>query len=491
MPLGNGDSPRRIESGDDYVASLRGRNLRVFLFGELVDEPVDHPLIRPSINAVAETYDLALQEPELATAESPLTGKRVNRFLHVAQSADDLVAQNMMQRKLGQKTGTCFQRCVGMDAFNSLYSVTYEIDERHGTSYHERLKAFLTTMQERNYVVGGAMTDVKGDRGKAPHEQADPDLFVHVTRRTEDGIWLKGAKAHQTGCINSHWIIAMPTMRLGPKDADYAVVAAFPVDAPGITYIYGRQSCDTRSLEGGSIDVGNAEFSGQEAMVVLDDVFVPWSHVFMHGEHEFASMLVERFTCYHRRSYVCKTGVGDVLIGAAAQVAEYNGADGASHIKDKLVQMTHLNETMYAAGIASSYRAQPTKSGCYLNDDMLANVCKHHVTKMPFEMGRLAQDLAGGLVSTAPSEKELTHPEIGALLDKYLRGRADVPTEARIRILRLIENMTMGRNAVGYLTESLHGAGSPQAQRIQIGRQMRLDFKKALARRLAGIDGSD
>ena len=491
MALGNGDRPPRIESGDDYIASLRGRNLRVFLFGELVDEPVDHPMIRPSINAVAETYDLALREPEVATVESSLTGKPVNRFLHVAQSASDLVAQNMMQRKLGRNTGTCFQRCVGMDAFNALFSVTYEIDEKHGTPYHDRLKAFLTTMQERNYVVGGAMTDVKGDRSKAPHEQADPDLFVHVTKKNDEGVWLKGAKAHQTGCINSHWIIAMPTMRLGPKDEDYAVVAAFPVDAPGITYVYGRQSCDTRSMEGGSIDVGNAEFSGQEAMVVLDDVFVPWSHVFMHGEHEFASMLVERFTCYHRRSYVCKTGVGDVLIGAAAQIAEYNGADRASHVKDKLVQMTHLNETMYAAGIASSHQAKPTKSGCYLNDDMLANVCKHHVTKMPFEIGRLAQDLAGGLVSTAPSEKELTHPELGALLEKYLKGRADVPTESRIRILRLIENMTMGRNAVGYLTESLHGAGSPQAQRIQIGRQMDLAVKKRLARKLAGIDPRD
>ena len=488
MPLGNGEAPPRIETGDDYVESLRGRNLRVFLFGELVDEPVDHPMIRPSINAVAETYDLAVAEPELATVHSALSGRRINRFLHVATSAEELVSQNMMQRKLGQNTGTCFQRCVGMDAFNSLYSVTYEIDEKHGTPYHERLKTFLTEMQERNYVVGGAMTDVKGDRSKAPHQQDDPDLFVHVTERNEDGIWLKGAKAHQTGCINSHWIIAMPTMRLGPNDEDYAVVAAFPVDAPGITYIYGRQSCDTRSMEGGSIDVGNAQFSGQEAMVVLDDVFVPWSHVFMHGEYEFASMLVERFTCYHRRSYVCKTGVGDVLIGAAAQVAEYNGAEKASHIKDKLVEMTHLNETMYAAGIASSHQAKATKSGCYLNDDMLANVCKHHVTKMPFEMGRLAQDLAGGLVSTAPSEKEFAHPELGALLEKYLKGRADVPTEARIRILRLIENMTLGRNAVGYLTESLHGAGSPQAQRIQIGRQMELDKKKALARRLAGID---
>jgi 4-hydroxybutyryl-CoA dehydratase/vinylacetyl-CoA-Delta-isomerase len=491
MPLGNGDTPARIESGEDYIKSLRGRNLRVFLFGELVEEPVDHPMIRPSINAVAETYDLAIRDPEVATVESSLTGKRVNRFLHVAQSAQDLVAQNMMQRKLGQNTGTCFQRCVGMDAFNSLYSVTYEIDEKHGTSYQQRLKAFLTTMQERNYVVGGAMTDVKGDRSKAPHEQEDPDLFVHVTKRNDEGIWLTGAKAHQTGCINSHWIIAMPTMRLGPADKDYAVVAAFPVDAPGITYIYGRQSCDTRSMEGGSIDVGNAKFSGQEAMVVLDEVFVPWSHIFMDGEHEFASMLFERFTCYHRRSYVCKTGVGDVLIGAAAQAAEDNGVDKASHVKDKLVQMTHLNETMYAAGIASSHQARATKSGVYLNDDMLANVCKHHVTKMPFEMGRIAQDLAGGLVSTAPSEKDLKHPELRALLDKYLRGRADVPTESRIRILRLIENMTMGRNAVGYLTESLHGAGSPQAQRVQIGRQMDLDFKKRLARRLAGVQSKD
>ena len=487
MPLGNGDAPTRIENGKDYIESLRGRGLRVFLFGDLIEEPVDHPIIRPSINAVAETYDLAVREPELATTESPLTGKRTNRFLHIAESADDLVAQNMMQRKLGQNTGTCFQRCVGMDAFNSLHSVTYEIDEKHGTPYHDRLNAFLTTMQEHNYVVGGAMTDVKGDRSKAPHEQDDPDLFVHVAKRSEAGVWLRGAKAHQTGCVNSHWIVAMPTMRLGPADEDYAVVAAFPVDAPGITYIYGRQSCDTRSMEGGSIDVGNAAFSGQEAMVVLEDVFVPWSHVFMDGEYEFASMLVERFTCYHRRSYVCKTGVGDVLIGAAAQAAEHNGVEKASHVKDKLVQMTHLNETMYATGIASSHQGKPLRSGVYLNDDMLANVCKHHVTKMPFELGRLAQDLAGGLVSTAPSEEELEHPELKALLEKYLKGRADIPTEERIRVLRLIENMTMGRNAVGYLTESLHGAGSPQAQRIQIGRQMNLDFKKWLARRLAGI----
>jgi 4-hydroxybutyryl-CoA dehydratase/vinylacetyl-CoA-Delta-isomerase len=276
-------------------------------------------------------------------------------------------------------------------------------------------------------------------------------------------------------------------MRLGPADRDYAIVAALPVDAPGITYIYGRQSCDSRSMDEGSIDAGNARFSGQEAMIVFDDVFIPWERVFMDGESEFAAMLVERFTCYHRRSYVCKTGVGDVLIGAAATVADYNGVEKVSHIRDKLVEMTHLNETIYGTGVAASYQGVAMKSGVYLPDEMLANVCKHNVTRFPYEIGRLAQDIAGGLMVTMPSEKEFRHPELGPLIEKYLKGRADISTEDRMRILRLIENMTLGRNAVGYLTESMHGAGSPQAQRIQIARTMQIEFKKQLAKTLAGI----
>lgn len=476
-----------IRTGEEYIESLRGRKLKVYLFGELVDEPVDHPMIRPSINAVAETYDLAVREEELASAHSSISGLQVNRFLHIAESAQDLVLQNKMQRKLGQNTGTCFQRCVGMDALNSLHSTTFEIDEKHGTNYHQRLLDFIKMVQKENHVIGGAMSDPKGDRSKGPSEQIDPDLFTRVVDQDDKGVYISGAKAHQTGCINSHWIIIMPTMRLTENDKDWAIVGAFPADAEGVTYIYGRQSCDTRSMEEGDIDDGNAMFSGQEALIVLDRVFIPWERVFMHGEYEFASMLVERFTCYHRRSYVCKTGVGDVLIGAASTIADYNGVPKVSHIKDKLIEMTHLNETIFAAGIASSHQGHKMKSGAYLNDDMLAQVCKHNVTRFPYEIGRLAQDIAGGLVVTLPSEKDLRHPEIGPVLKKFLAGRKGVDVENRARILRLIENMTLGRNAVGYLTESMHGAGSPQAQRIQIARQMQLGYKMNLAKKLAGI----
>jgi 4-hydroxybutyryl-CoA dehydratase/vinylacetyl-CoA-Delta-isomerase len=478
---------QKIVTGQDYIQSLRDRKLAVYLMGQKLQEPVDHPMVRPSINAMAMTYDLALEDPELASADSLLTGQRVNRFLHIATSADEVMLQNQLQRRLGQLTGTCFQRCVGMDALNALYSLTYDMDAKYATPYHARLLEFIRQMQTHNYVMGGAMTDVKGDRSKAPSAQTDPDLYLHVSRRSPEGIYVRGAKAHQTGCLNSHWLIVMPTLRLQPGEEDYAIVGALPVDAPGITYVLGRQASDTRYLEG-ELEAGNARFSGQEALIIFEDAFIPNELVFMNGETDFSALLVERFTAFHRRSYVCKAGVGDVLIGAAATAAQYNGVENASHIRDKLVEMTCLNETIYATGIASSYRSRPTASGAYLCDELLANVCKQQVTRITYEMARLAQDLAGGLLVTMPSEADYRHATVGPLVDKYLRANPDIPTEHRMRILRLIENLTLGRNAVGYLTESLHGAGSPQAQRIQIQRQMDLPFKQALAKKLAGIE---
>ena len=480
-----------ITTGEEYIESLRGRGVKVHLLGERVEEPVDHPIIRPSINSLRMSYDLAIQDPELATAWSPLINAQVSRFLHIVESPHDLVMKNRMQRRMGQLTGTCFQRCAGLDTISVLHSITFDIDQKHGTPYHQRYLDFLKLAQQHNIIIGAGMTDPKGDRSKRPAEQADPDLFLHVTRRTEEGVYITGAKAHMTGGLNSHWICVMPTQNLQEADRDYAIIGLVPGDAEGLTYIYGRQSCDTRALEAGDIDKGNAQFGGQETLVIFDDVFIPWEHVLMDGEYEFAQELVTRFTAYHRASYVCKTGLGDVLVGAAASIAEYNGADHASHVKDKLVEMTHLNETIYSSGIASSYEAKPLASGIYMNDPMLANICKHNVTRFPYEISRLTQDLAGGIMVTLPSQADFEHEETGALLDKYLRGRASVSTEERVRMLRLIENMTLGRNAVGYLTESMHGAGSPQAQRIQITRGMELEAKKALARTLAGVIATD
>ena len=479
-----------LMTGEQYIESIRKMNMQVYMFGKKVDCPVDDPILRPSLNSVRRTYDLA-QMPEyqdLMTAISPETGKVINRFTHIHRSTGDLVKKVKMQRLLGQKTAACFQRCVGMDAFNAVYSTTYETDKKYGTHYHDNFVKFMLYVQEHDLTVDGAMTDPKGDRSKAPHEQADPDIFLRVVERRPDGIVVRGAKAHQTGVLNSHEVIVMPTISMKPEDKDYAVSFAVPMDTPGIYMIIGRQSCDTRKTEGSEMDVGNAEFGGVEALTVFDDVFVPNDRIFQNGETEFSGMMVERFAGYHRQSYGgCKVGVGDVLIGAAAVAADYNGAAKASHVKDKLIEMTHLNETLYCCGIACSAEGHPTESGAYLIDLLLANVCKQNVTRFPYEIVRLAEDIAGGLMVTAPSEADFRDPKLGPVIEKYLKGVNGVSTENRLRILRLIENLALGTAAVGYRTESMHGAGSPQAQRIMIARQGNLEHKKQLAKALAHI----
>lgn len=478
-----------MKTADQYLDSLRKLKLKVYFFGEKIENPVDYPLTKPSQNSVALTYSLA-HDPkyaDLMTAKSHLTGERINRFTHIPQNSEDLVKKVKMLRLLGQKTGACFQRCVGMDALITLSSLTFEMDQKLGTKYYARFNEFLKYIQREDLMCNGAMTDVKGDRSLRPSQQKDPDMYVRVVEKRKDGIVVRGAKAHQTGAINSHEIIAMPTLAMREDDRDYAVSFSTPSDAEGILHIIGRQASDTRRLEGGEIDVGNAKYgvAGHEALVVFDDVFVPWERVFMCGEYEFSGSFVERFASYHRQNYGgCKTGVGDVLIGAAATIAEYNGVQDASHVRDKITEMVHLNETMYACGLACSYEGYRLPSGTYFVNPLLANATKQNVTRFPFEMARLAMDIAGGLVATLPSERDLKHPEVGKYVEKYLKGNASVPTEDRVRMIRLIENMALG---VG-MVESLHGAGSSQAQRITILRHADLEAKKKLSKHLAGIE---
>ena len=364
-----------LMTGKEYIESMRKLDLQVYMFGKKVENPVDNPILRPSLNSVRATYDLA-QMPEYEDLMTVTLddGRKINRFTNIHRNADDLVKKVKMQRLCGQKTASCFQRCVGMDAFNAVYSTTYETDEAYGTNYHENFKKFMKYCQDEDLVIDGAMTDPKGDRGLSPSEQKDPDLYLRVVERREDGVIVRGAKAHQTGIVNSHEVLVMPTISMTEKDKDYAISFAVPTDTKGILMIVGRQSCDTRKLENSDMDVGNAEFGGMEALVVFDDVFVPNDRIFMNGEYDFSGMLVERFAGYHRQSYGgCKVGVGDVLIGASALAAEYNGAARASHIKDKLIEMTHLNETLYCCGIACSSEGQKTKSGNYMIDLLLAN----------------------------------------------------------------------------------------------------------------------
>ncbi len=473
---------------EQYLDSLRRLEPVIYCNGRKIASVADDPMTRPHVNSAAMTYELAFdpQYEDLMTTTSNLTGKKINRFTHLHQSTDDLVKKVKMLRMIGQQTGTCFQRCVGFDALNATFIVTHKVDKECGTDYHKRFVEYMKYVQENDLMVAGSMTDVKGDRGKKPGQQADPDLFVHVVERRPDGIVIRGAKAHQTGMVNSHEMLVLPTTNLGAGDKDYAVACALPVDAPGVVHIFGRQTNDGRRLDG-DIDTGNAEYAivGGETLTVLNDVFVPWERVFMCGEYQYAQEYVETFASYHRQNYGgCKVGVADVIIGATASMADYNGVPGASHIKDKLIEMIHQAETMYNCSIACSAEGHRTEAGNYYVNTLLANTVKLNCTRTMYEISRLAHDIAGGFIATLPYEADYRAPETGPLIDKYFAANPAVPTEHRIRMARLLENMTGGTA----LAEAMHGAGSPQAMRVMLYREANLEHKKGLARKLAKID---
>jgi len=214
-----------MKTGAEYIESLRKLKPLVYFEGKQIESVVDHPLTKPHVNSAAVTYDIAFDPAfeDLGTAVSHLTGKKINRFTHIHQSTEDLVKKVKMLRMISQRTGTCYQRCVGFDAINAAYSTTYDMDQKLGTSYFPRFLEFLKHIQETDEMIAGAMTDPKGDRSLRPGQQADPDLFVHVVDKNDKGIVIRGAKCHMTGMVNSHWMLVMPTTALVEEDKDYAV----------------------------------------------------------------------------------------------------------------------------------------------------------------------------------------------------------------------------------------------------------------------------
>ena len=476
-----------IRTKEDYIKSLKDLDHVLYYRGERVEDVTEHPAFIPHINSAGKTYELALQQEheDLLTATSHLTGSTINRFTHTHQSIEDLIKKVQMLRLIGHETGSCFQRCVGWDALNAVYMPTHEIDEQRGTSYHARFREYLEKIQSENFMLVGGMTDPKGDRSKPPGQQPDPDQFLHVCERRDDGVVVRGAKAHQTGAANSHEVLLMPTQALREGEEDYAIVCAVPLDADGVIQIFGRQTNDGRKLERGA-DIGNPGYGlvGGETLMVFEDVFVPTDRVFMCGEIEFAGPLVERFATLHRQNYGgCKGGLSDILIGACALCSEYQGTIKASHIRDKLAEMVHLTETVYSSSVACSALGSRTPSGAYYPDPLLANCTKLNITRNIYEIARLAHDIAGGIMATMPSESDLKSPQIGKYVEKYLTGVGGIDAENRYRIIRLIENMTGGTS----LVESMHGAGSPQAQKVMYGRLGKLEMKKKMAKKLAGI----
>jgi 4-hydroxybutyryl-CoA dehydratase/vinylacetyl-CoA-Delta-isomerase len=480
-----------MKTGKEYIESIKAMNFELYIDGGKINNVYDHPQVKPAIDAVAETYDFAYK-PELQDqflTKSHLTGETISRFQHVPQNNDDLIRKVSITRFANRYLGCCSFRCA-QNIFAPLLYTTRKIDKDKGTHYHENALNWVKKMQKEDLLGCPAITDPKGDRRIQASKQPDPDMYLRVVDKSKSGIVLRGAKLCQTGAILSHEKLVLPCTTHQAGDEDYAVVCAVPGNAPGLINISVRQPQDDRRKQGVEIDLGNIKYGVHECVVIFNDVFVPWERVFMCGELEYLDEFNNMFGACHRPTTGgCKSGWADVLIAATELMATNNGLRNVSHVKDKLTDMIAVSETMFSCGIAAAARGFELPGAGYLPDPVLANNAKYYISKAVYELIRLAEDITGGILACCPSEKELKNPEISPYLERFLKGVDSTPAEHRIRIVRLIENISWGLGSI--LHSATHGGGSGQACKMLLYEfsQVTPYRKEALmsAKRLCGI----
>lgn len=474
-----------MRTSKEYLERLAGMKKNIYLDGKVIGR--DDPTVIARSKAIQLTFDL-VDDPQyrsLLTAVSHISGKTINRFTHIHQSPEDLLKKQKMTRRLCNITGGCIQRCMGIDAMNALSVATKNCDLRYGTHYHERWLKYLAYFQENDLVCAGAQTDSKGDRGLRPGQQEDPDQYVHVVEKREDGVVVKGAKLHNTMAPYADEIIVLPTRALQKNEKDYAIAFALPADTEGI-YLIGRDG--GYAERGPGLEAPIADIGDIESMTVLDNVFVPNERIFLNGETDIGGGLALFFALYHRHSYTgCKPGTGDVLTGTAALIADYLGIEKLGHVKEKLAEMISVTELVYAAGIASSLNSTRSAAGTQVPNVIYANVGRRHAGHNIFHEFNTLVDIAGGLPATLPMSKEYNSPIVGDFVRKYVTRRHGVSAENQYRANHLISDLLTSEYASIMQIAGVHGGGSPIMEDIAIMGNYDLESKKKMAKYLAGI----
>ena len=487
--LATRDGTARLMTSADYRESLRRCRPIVYVDGHRIDSVADASSLQPGVNALGFSYDLA-HDPAAAplmTALAPASGRTVNRMLHIDEAAGDLLDKLEAVRLLCQETG-CAQRYLAHDALNALGQSSARLDDASGRGeYRARFGAYLQHVQDEDLSLGIAMTDAKGDRSRRPHEQANPDTYVHIVERGAKGIVISGTKAIVTGAPYMHELLVMPCRNMVREDADFAVCCAVPVDAAGITIIARPAGRPGDKLEHGAA-LFSRRYGQSTAVVVFDRVFVPWERVFLAGEWEHSGALTYHYATHHRHTCIgARAGFGDLLIGAGALMCEANGFDPGetASLREPMVELIKITEGFFACGVAASvYGTRDEHSGSFMPEPVFANIGKLLLATQIYDMHRLAHEVSGGLIVALPGPDEDHNPATAATLAEVLRANPAVPYDKRIEVARFVEDLTASYQGGGYSVISLHGGGSPAAMKQEIWRRYPVGSKVDLVERL-------
>ncbi|MGO9453675.1 MAG: 4-hydroxyphenylacetate 3-hydroxylase N-terminal domain-containing protein [Candidatus Binataceae bacterium] len=474
-----------LRTAEQYKASLRdGR--AVFFRGEKVPDVTAHPVIGIAVEHASLDYRMA-DDPkyrELAVVKEG--SDEYSRYFHIPKNGDDLLKRSALIAASTREGATLVVliKEIGSDALLALNIIGERMAAAGKPEYRERIRKFHRHCRDNDLAVAVAQTDVKGDRALGPTQQDHPDYYVRIVEERPDGIIVRGAKVHTSVSTNTNEMIVLPTRAMRAEDKAYAVAFAVPMNAPGLKMIASPHGSSHKNAFEHPI---SARHKMMETLTIFDDVFVPKERVFLQGEIDFAGLLALTFVRFHRFTAVSyKLPLLELLAGAGFAIAEANGISRAGHVRDKLTHLAAYHTTVRGL-IEHAARTCTLEEGIAVPNTLLTNVAKYHFAHNYHQGVQIVQDLAGGLLVTAPAEEDLKSEATREYVLKYMGGAKGFDAEKRLRLLNLISDLTSSDFGGYQEVLAVHAEGGFEAEKLQAYREY--DFKTVAeyARKLAGV----
>ncbi|MFI6345942.1 4-hydroxyphenylacetate 3-hydroxylase family protein [Streptomyces sp. NPDC050560] len=483
-------------SGKGYIEGLRdGR--RVFINGEFVDDVTTHPAFRGAVRSIAGLYDHA-NDPangDVMTYPSPTTSERVNKSFLIPRGEDDLRARRTALRAQAELTfGLMGRGPEHVAGFLAGWAARPDVFAEGGQRYADNMVRFYEHVRDNDLYCSYAIVPPQIDRSKPAHQQADPHLYAGVKEEREDGVVLAGAQMLGTGAALSDYLILSCIVPLRPGDEDQAVNVAIPIGAEGLK-IYSRRGYAEAATSFYDYPLAS-RFDETDALIVLDDVFVPWEHVFVFRNLDIARDQWSRTPAHLLGNNQAQTRFSvklDLIAGMAMRVAEMNGTAGFPPVRGTLGEIA-----AHAAMVSGLVAAQ--EQNCTVDEYGIAwpgRAEAYAVMTLQSEfyprLLNTVRDLCGGGVIQLPSAAaDYADPEARADLERYVQSPG-FPSEERVKLLKLVWDMVGSEFASRHQQYEMFYAGAPFLVRTRMSEMY--DFDRAtdlVDRALAGygLEGS-
>ena len=428
-----------IRTGDEYREGLRdGRE--VWIDGERVKDVSLHPALKPIIDVKARMYDMAHESAYQNDLTYTEGAERHSTFYRPPREQKDwqdkLTAVNHVMKDIGGVVTRVGDETIGeMWSLMDGRDILAEIDPRFADNIDRHVQAVI----EKDIFHVSANTDPKGDRSRAPQDQ-DPDLMVRVTKETDAGIIIRGAK-YETAAAYADQAYLKPTVGAWSTEtlSDYAVGCIVKMGAPGVKHI----------CRAGFAESGKAEdyplahrFDEVEALVVFDDVLIPWEDVFFYRHTKAAQFVRSTLHRYSAFPYVLRLlYTADMMIGAAMWNAKQTGLDKLQAVREKLADLVCYREGINAHLTASIAMAERSPGGLMMpQQSMLYAGRVFGCSQLPAMM-HIARELCGGQICITPSAAAFNAEGTAGWLEKFYTLNDQWHAEDRRKLLAFARDL--------------------------------------------------